>query len=139
MIPDYVSNEAAHLLNQMVNVKAKERIGILDCLNHPWFKNEKLDEKLIPKIINKQKIKKQKNVAESTEIDPNVLKPKKNFVKERKLVMNPNIRSTSTNAKAHNLISPRDGNFPPIRENKDIRFNTHSKGIFILSIKNKTN
>lgn len=128
MIPEYVSNEAAHLINQMVNVKAKERLGILDCLNHPWFKNEKLDEKLISKIINKQKIKKQKNIVEATDIDPSIIKPKKNLFKERKLIINSNLRSTSSGAKGHNLISPRDNNFPSIQENKGSRFNTHSKG-----------
>ena len=123
----------------MVNVQAKERMGILDCLNHPWFKNEKLDEKLISKIINKQKIKKQKNIGEATDIDPNIIKPKKNLIKERRLVINPNLRSTSSNIKGHNLISPRDNNFPPIHENKGSRLNSQSKGIILISFIIKNN
>lgn len=113
----------------MVTVKAKERMGILDLLNHPWFKNEKLDEMQIAKIFNKQKIKKPKNLTEAIEIDHYQIKPKKNFIREKKLAVNSNSRPTSSGYKAHNLISPRDHNFPPIPENKASRFNTHSKGI----------
>jgi len=113
----------------MVTVKAKERMGILDLLNHPWFKNEKLDEKQIAKIFNKQKIKKQKNNSDATEIDLNIIKPRKNLLREKKLLINPNLRSTCSSAKAHNLISPGNHNFPLIQENKGSSFNSHSRGI----------
>jgi len=41
-------------------IQSKDRLGILDCLNHPWIKNEKLNENQILKIFNKQKAKKSK-------------------------------------------------------------------------------
>jgi len=115
----------------MVAIKSKERLGILDCLNHPWIKNEKFDEKSIPKIINKQRIKKQKNIGESNELDLNSIKSKNNINKENKLMINPNMRSTSTGSRNNNFFSPRETGFPPIPENKNTntRFSTHSKGI----------
>ncbi len=118
----------------MINIKAKERIAILDSLNHPWFKNEKLDDKLVSKIINKQKIKKQKNIANATDIDPNIFKPRpKNYaIKEKKLEIKTSVRSTSSDPKGHSMISPRENCFPPIPEYKVCRFNTNSKGIIIF-------
>jgi hypothetical protein len=46
----------------MCNIKPNERLEILDILNHPWFKNEILNDEDIKKIRNKEKIKKMKSI-----------------------------------------------------------------------------
>jgi hypothetical protein len=135
MIPDYVSNEAAHLINLMVVVPSKERLGILDCLNHPWIKNEKFDENAIPKIINKQKIKKQKIILDRDEIELNTNKIKNVHINDKRKKLSINnlvIRSTSGGSRDNNYFSPKNSNFQVIR-NSNTRFGTVCKGILLIS------
>jgi len=46
----------------MCHKNPSKRLEILDILNHPWFKNEKLNEEEIKEIKNKQKLKKVKTL-----------------------------------------------------------------------------
>lgn len=55
MIPEYISNEAAHLINLMCSKNPEERLEILDCLNHPWFKGGELSHEEMKRIRNKEK------------------------------------------------------------------------------------
>ena len=54
-----------------------KRLEILDCFNHPWFKNEKLEEEEANKITNKIKFKKLKSIKNDDEDNSYTIKKQK--------------------------------------------------------------
>lgn len=140
----------------MVTVEAKNRIGILDCLNHPWIKNETLDERLIPKIFNKQKTKKQKSFTEigiNSSYNINIINNNNN----NKLVKYPTSvkqasRSSNKNSKgiiqSNNMINSNRSNkkseerlilSPNITSNKDRNINISRSDASPISLMQTTN
>ena len=104
----------------MIKINSNERLGISDCLNEPWFKNEKLNEIQISKITNRQNIKKLSYADEKN----NPFSSNIRIKRIQKTTVN-NARSTSMGNGINDMFLNNDSNIPSTHDNK--RKNSNNK------------
>lgn len=113
----------------MIKINPNERLGISDCLNHPWFKNEKLNEIQISVITNRHNSKKLSNADEKN----NPFSSNIRIKRIQKTTVH-NTRSTSMGVGINDMFLNNDSNIPSTQDGK--RKNSNIKGIFNFFKKN---